>query len=181
VIPHRVNQKPRSRPSSCASASRVLLLTLNGTGVALALGRSVPRRRKPMPLKRVCWLDLWVLERIAMDAEAATREVRPAGEIVALAEFLLKSYPGPFLAGSKGELWVVSARERLRAKFLRRLTGLAGCAQAAGHWEQVISLCELGLEADDLAEDLYRRLMISYRKVGRHAEAAATFRRCRET
>jgi DNA-binding SARP family transcriptional activator len=131
--------------------------------------------------ERVCWVDVWAFEHVVSETESAIRESRGEDEMAAVAERLLKSYPGPFLGGTGGEPWVVSARERMRAKFLRQVAGLAACAENAGRWEQTISLCERGLEVDDLAEELYRRLMISYRKLGRHAEAAATFRRCRET
>jgi len=47
-------------------------------------------------------------------------------------------------------------------------------------WDQSAALYGRALELDNLAEGLYRRLMISYRELGENAEAMQVYRRCRD-
>ena len=47
-------------------------------------------------------------------------------------------------------------------------------------WETAIELYRRGLEADNLAESLFRGLMRALAATGKHAEAINAFRRCRE-
>ena len=55
----------------------------------------------------------------------------------------------------------------------------AACYQ--GNYEVVqLLLGQRGIELDNLAESLYRGLMICYREMGDHAEALRVYRRCRE-
>jgi DNA-binding SARP family transcriptional activator len=49
----------------------------------------------------------------------------------------------------------------------------------AGEAQAAIDCYVRGLEADPLAEDLYRRLMLAYSGLDRRAEALAAYRRCR--
>jgi len=140
---------------------------------------------------RRCWVDAWAFERILGDIERDLLEkiTRENGEgqngqvdekISCLADKAMMLYHGPFLGNGSDKAWAVSHREKLRSKFLR-LTGLLG----AYFWErdeceQAVICYQKGLEINDLAEDLYRRLMNSYKYLGRPSEAIAVYKRCKE-
>jgi LuxR family maltose regulon positive regulatory protein len=84
---------------------------------------------------------------------------------------------------SKGEAdtpWLIAARDRLRSKFLRTLKALGGFWEAQEAWDKAQSLYERVLETDNVAEEVYRRLMSCYARAGRPAEALRVYRRCRQ-
>jgi DNA-binding SARP family transcriptional activator len=121
---------------------------------------------------RQCWLDTWALE-----AQIATIERAPVA--VAACAPVLDLYRGAFLEQESDAAWALPAREKLRSRFLRFLTGEARRLGAAGHLEQVVPLYLQGLEIDPLIEDFHRGLMTVYAELGRQAEALAAFERCR--
>lgn len=53
------------------------------------------------------------------------------------------------------------------------------CEQG-GEWRRASELYRRGLEQDNLAEELYRRLMICHHARGDLGEAVNVYRRCRE-
>jgi DNA-binding SARP family transcriptional activator len=61
------------------------------------------------------------------------------------------------------------------------MTEVSRYLQQAGQPERAVDLLERALEADNVAEGLYRRLMLCYLELGRSAEAAETYQRCRAT
>jgi two-component SAPR family response regulator len=48
-------------------------------------------------------------------------------------------------------------------------------------WDKAIGYYKKGLEADDLIEELYRRIIICYQQLGRNAEALSAYNRCKKT
>jgi LuxR family maltose regulon positive regulatory protein len=129
---------------------------------------------------RMCWLDVWAFERLLDEVEAAERGGRRdrAREQAALA---LDLYRGPFLARDAGAPWAVLARERLRRRFLGAVARLGQVWEDAGQWLRAIECYERGLDADQLAEEFYRRQIVCYGRLGRRAEARAVYERCRRT
>jgi DNA-binding SARP family transcriptional activator len=126
-----------------------------------------------------CWLDVWAFEQSARDADAPGAE--PAGEDVARrGRAVLAAYPGHFLAADEDAPWAIERRDRLRAKLARTVLGLGERLQAAGRWTEAVALYERALELDNLAEGLYRGLMICQRELGQPAAALQAYRRCRE-
>jgi class 3 adenylate cyclase/CheY-like chemotaxis protein/DNA-binding SARP family transcriptional activator len=128
-----------------------------------------------------CWVDIWAVEDLVARVE---REVHGSHGIdgvdcSTLAKELLRLYSGHFLEKESQEAWAIAARDRLKAKFLRAVTLLGSSLEAAGQWEQATVLYSQALELDNLAEGLYRRLMIAYRERGEPAEALNVYRRCR--
>ena len=119
-----------------------------------------------------CWVDLWVLERLLTEAEMS--------KYSPLDNKLLRLYHGPFLVEEESA-WVLPLRERLSSKFIRYLRSRGRLLEQAGEYEQAITLYQKGIEADPLAEGLYRCLMACYHATGSHAEAAAVYRRCQKT
>jgi two-component SAPR family response regulator len=93
---------------------------------------------------------------------------------------LLRLYAGHFIEKESQEPWAVAARDRLRAKFVRAVTTLGGRLEERKAWDQAAALYARALELDNLAEGLYRRLMIAYRELGENAEALQVYRRCRD-
>jgi DNA-binding response OmpR family regulator len=128
-----------------------------------------------------CWVDVWAFEALVSRIERATRLPSPASdELGELARELLRLYRGHFLEQETHDSWAVAARDRLKAKFLRAVTILGAGLEQCGEWRQTAALYSRALELDNLAEGLYRRLMICYRELGEVAEALQVYRRCRD-
>jgi LuxR family maltose regulon positive regulatory protein len=133
---------------------------------------------------RYCWLDMWALEDVLTRSERllAGREGRISAEQVAeLADKVLDLYRGPFMHSEADRSWYVSPRERLRTKFLRTMAEFARYWEGDGEWTKAVEYYQKALEADELAEGLYRHLMICYQRLGRRGEAIETYNRCRQT
>lgn len=126
--------------------------------------------------RRQCWVDVWAFERIVREAEASAT----ADAAAAIATRLLDSYPGHFLAADEDQPWALGLRDRLRSKLVRTVLALGKTLQAAARWEDAITLYQRALEHDNLAEDLYRGLMVCCRELGRLSEALQAYRRCRD-
>ncbi|MCC6194142.1 MAG: AAA family ATPase [Burkholderiales bacterium] len=92
---------------------------------------------------------------------------------------LLDAYPGPLLDGDEAA-WIARPRDALRSRFVRTLMELGAALERAGDWTTAIDVYRRGLEADNLAESIYRGLMRALDATGNHAEALAAYRRCRE-
>jgi DNA-binding SARP family transcriptional activator len=128
---------------------------------------------------RQCWVDAWAFERFLGQAEKARKEGKGT-EAILLFEKALSLYKGAFL--QSGEMTCsASPREKLRNGFLRAIAHLGQCYEDGKRWEEAISCYGKGIETDELAEELYRRLMICYLRQGREAEALSVYRRCRKT
>jgi ATP/maltotriose-dependent transcriptional regulator MalT/DNA-binding SARP family transcriptional activator len=127
---------------------------------------------------RQCWVDAWAFERVAREADAAAQS--GAGDAAAIGGRLLDAYPGHFLAGDEDQPWLMGMRDRLRSKLVRTALALGRRLQGEGRREEAAALYTRALELDNLAEDLYRNLMLCYRELERPSEALQTYRRCRE-
>jgi len=99
--------------------------------------------------------------------------------LAAQARRLVDAYPGPLL-GSEEAAWVAKPRDALRAKFVRALMRLGERLEEARDWAGAIDVYRRGLEADNLAEPIYRGLMRALVATGDRAEALNAYRRCRE-
>jgi ATP/maltotriose-dependent transcriptional regulator MalT/DNA-binding SARP family transcriptional activator len=125
------------------------------------------------------WTDVRALE-AALEAAQRVVEARADGPVLArAARALLAAYPGPLL-GSEEEPWIAKPRDAWRSRVLRLIVALGEGLEAARDWPTAIDLYRRGLEADNLAEPLYRGLMRALAASGDHAEALVAFRRCRE-
>jgi ATP/maltotriose-dependent transcriptional regulator MalT/DNA-binding SARP family transcriptional activator len=125
------------------------------------------------------WTDVRALE-AALDATRCATETRvDAGALARAARALLAAYPGALLA-TEDAPWLAKPRDAWRARVLRALAALGSELEAARDWSTAIDVYRRGLEADNLAEPLYRGLMRSLAATGERAEALVAFRRCRE-
>jgi LuxR family transcriptional regulator, maltose regulon positive regulatory protein len=126
------------------------------------------------------WTDVWAFERVAEDCLEKLRRRAESLEIESIGETLLSLYSGDLLKGEPDVPWIISARDRLRSKFLRTLKALGGFWEANEAWDKAQSLYERVLEIDNVAEEVYRRLMGCYARAGHPAEALRVYRRCRQ-
>jgi DNA-binding SARP family transcriptional activator len=125
--------------------------------------------------RRQCFVDVWAFDRVAREADSGG-----GADAVALAQRLTAAYPDHFLSGDEDQPWLMGMRDRLRSKFVRAVVALGRALEADARWPEAIALYARALELDNLAEDLYRSLMVCYRELGRPSEALQTYRRCRE-
>jgi ATP/maltotriose-dependent transcriptional regulator MalT/DNA-binding SARP family transcriptional activator len=113
------------------------------------------------------WLDTWAFEG-ALDAEPPRVEAA------------LALYRGHFLGLETTATWMLPLRDRLQARLARSTLAEGQRLEARGDFAAARALYERALELDNLAESLYRRLMICQRELGDPAGALTTYRRCRE-
>ena len=124
------------------------------------------------------WTDLWALDS-AIEAAARAVNDGAAASLARAARRVLDPYRGPLL-GTDEHPWIIKPREALRARFVRTLVNLGEALEKQRDWSTAIDVYRRGLEADNLAESLYRGLMRALIARGDHAEALNAFRRCRE-
>ena len=98
-----------------------------------------------------------------------------------LAERVLELYRGPFMPGDEDHPWTISARQQLSTRFLRFIGDLGGYLESNEQFDEALDLYFRGLDADDLAEGLYRRLMLCFQHLGRKAEAIEAYHHCSRT
>jgi DNA-binding SARP family transcriptional activator len=162
-------------------------LAHNSFEVALSRLRKLLGNEEALVLKegclslsnRQCWVDVWAIARSLGQAEKARKEGKGT-EAIRLYEKALSLNRGPFLP-SEEMACAASPREKLRGGFLRAVAHLGQCYEDSERWGEAISCYGKGIDADDLAEELYRRLMVCHIRQGREAEALSVYRRCRKT
>jgi DNA-binding SARP family transcriptional activator len=115
----------------------------------------------------VVWVDVWAFEH-ALDAT-------PPDVDTALA-----LYRGHFLGLETPAPWAMPLRDRLQARLARAVLARGQALEAQQDFAAARLLYERALELDNLAEPVYRRLMVCQRELGDPAGALSTYRRCRE-
>jgi DNA-binding SARP family transcriptional activator len=126
---------------------------------------------------RLAWVDIWVMEK-TFRREWESNGERLESASLRLAEEALALYNGPFLPGDDRP-WTESCREKAKSRFLVFVRGLARHFENGGQWQQAAEVYLHGLETEDLAEELYRRLMRCYQQSGCRGEAIRAYERCR--
>ena len=115
----------------------------------------------------VVWLDVWAFEH-ALDATPPDVEAA------------LAIYRGHFLGLEAPAPWAMPLRDRLQARLARAVVAHGQALETRGDFPAARALYERALELDNLAEAVYRRLMVCQRELGDPAGALTTYRRCRE-
>ncbi len=108
------------------------------------------------------------------------RAVPSTAELLACAERALSLCQGEFLVGEDELADVLTARDRLRARFARQMLVLGGRLEAEGQHAQAASLYGRVSEQQPLAEAVVRRHIVCLLALGQPAEAFEAFRRCRQ-
>jgi DNA-binding SARP family transcriptional activator len=131
---------------------------------------------------RRCWVDVWAFDQLVtrIDRVASQFATASDAQLTDLMKELLRLYAGHFIEKESQDSWAVAARDRLRSKFVRAVTALGAGLEQCKAWDQAAALYSRALELDNLAEGLYRRLMVVYRELGETAEALQVYRRCRD-
>jgi DNA-binding SARP family transcriptional activator len=129
----------------------------------------------------LAWVDAWAFERLVNHSERLLKRAEDpmtGRQIAHCSERLLNLYQGGFLERESTCPWMLTLRERLRSKLLRHLLDTGQAWENAGEWDKAIRFYQKALEIEPFSEQLYQRLMISYRETQCIADALATFRRC---
>ena len=129
---------------------------------------------------KLVWTDVAAFERLTEQCARQLRQGPLPENMSRFSEALLSLYQGDVLKGEMDAHWVIAARDRLRNRFLRTLKSLGDYWEKREAWEQVRNLYERVLEIDNVAEDIYRRLIRCYARAGQPAEALRVYRRCRQ-
>ena len=121
-----------------------------------------------------CWVDSFVLDRVL----EKTRKV-PANQVAHLCEKAFSLHKGPFLPADTSLHWALSRREALKNGLLRATLAAGRYYEDSGQWERAAECYLQGLDTDNVAEELYQRLMVCYNKLGNRTTAVKTYNRCR--
>ena len=130
--------------------------------------------------QRYCWSDVWAFERILGEADRRWRKGANICDITKAVELIQRAieiYHGNFLSGETEKPWKIALCERLRSKFLRSVGRLGHYWETSGEWGKALECYQRGIEVDITAEDLYRRLMDCYHRLGRQSEAMLVYDR----
>ncbi len=132
---------------------------------------------------RYCSVDVWsfqliagMLDKLYKKPESMLRTM----EIILLSEKAINIYRGNFLSEEDVYQWALSAKERLRSKFIRVIKTAGRCLEDSGQYEKSAEYYERAIETDNLDEELYRRLMLCFQKLGNNAKAVSVYNRCRD-
>ncbi len=166
-------------------AHRSLTTTLHRLRKMLAHDQAVMLKHGRLSLNAsCCWTDVRALESVLEGIDAAVGYARPRpseASVTELGDRLFDIYRGPFMASEGDHPRYAPLRERFRNKVLQAASELARYWEEGRRWDQAARLYARGLEADALAEGFYRRLMLCYWQLERHAEAIDVYDRCRRT
>lgn len=121
-----------------------------------------------------CWVDTLALNHVFEKIVQASPE-----QSVLLREKAFGLYNGTFLPADTALSFVIASRETIRNRLLRIILAAGRHCEQAGEWEQAADYYAKGIETDNLAEELYRCLMVCQRNLGNNAAVAKTFNRCR--
>lgn len=150
------------------AAHQALSITVVRLRKLLGVGDAVMQRGGKVGLdRRLCSVDAWRFEQCAdTGGEAAV-------------DTALSLYRGEFLPDEEAAPWTVTARERLRGKYIQALAGRARTLENSGCAEAALALYERGFDADPIVERFHQGIMRCHRALDQPTEAVAAFRRAR--
>ncbi|MCZ6797757.1 MAG: BTAD domain-containing putative transcriptional regulator [Gammaproteobacteria bacterium] len=129
------------------------------------------------------WLDIWAFDRALGDLSNCfkTPGLQPsAPQLLPLANDALSLYQGPFM-GDEDSAWAINARDHWKSRFVRFACETAESLKDSQQLDEAITFLQACLDAEDLAEGIYRQLMLYYQQLGRKAESIEIFNRCSNT
>jgi DNA-binding SARP family transcriptional activator len=167
------------------SAHRSFTTTLHRLRKLLGEDRALALAEGKLTLDgRYVWVDTWAFDQASTRIDEwlrGRREHAGPEQLAAAADRLIALYSGGFLAEETDAPWGLALRERLRNRFVRVVGELGRYWREHDEPERALALYERALEADDQSESFYRQLMTCYSELGRRAEAAEVYSRCRKT
>jgi ATP/maltotriose-dependent transcriptional regulator MalT/DNA-binding SARP family transcriptional activator len=126
-----------------------------------------------------CWVDTRAFERLLRQADELNQQGQK-GCSLDLMEKAAELYRGDFLAADIKESWPKPLAERLKIKNLKNILRISDYLAADGQWERAAGYYEQYLQSTQGSEDIYRKLMLCYKKLGRHSEAVLIYQQCRK-
>jgi pentatricopeptide repeat protein len=129
---------------------------------------------------KLVWTDVAAFEHLTEQCARQLSRAPLPEKMARLSEALLALYQGELLKGEMEAPWLIAARDRVANKFLRTLKLLGDYWERQEAWEQVRNLYERALEIDNVAEEIYRRLIRCLARAGQPAEALRVYQRCRQ-
>jgi DNA-binding SARP family transcriptional activator len=120
-----------------------------------------------------CWVDSLALGHLLDKIRESS-----ADRIVPLYEKAVGLHKGPFLPSDAGLKWALPCRETLKNRLVRIILKAGRQYEQSGEWETAVDLYLKGLDADNLTEEFYRRLMVCHLNLGNRADAVKAYNRC---
>jgi ATP/maltotriose-dependent transcriptional regulator MalT/DNA-binding SARP family transcriptional activator len=128
------------------------------------------------------WIDIWAFERALADLAKLLGDATPFIDhdlLMSVARRALALYQGPFL-GNEDSPWTITAREQWKHRFVRFVNEITAYLQESQRSDEALAFLHSALDADELAEGVYRQLMLFYQQLERKAEAIEVYNRCRK-
>ena len=129
------------------------------------------------------WVDIWAFDRavnVVTDSLNNAKLLTDNQQLLALADSALELYKGPFM-GDEDSPWAINAREHWKGRFGRFVGEVAEFLRETKQLDEAIVFLQTALDAEDLAEGVYRQLMLYHQQLGRIAEGIEIYNRCRNT
>jgi LuxR family transcriptional regulator, maltose regulon positive regulatory protein len=120
--------------------------------------------------RKIVWVDTWAFMRMCKEEEK--KHDLPSD----LFTKILDLYRGDFLP-MEDEHWMVSYREKLRERFLRLIINVGRTLEERNKYEEAITCYRAAIDVDDLAEEMYLRLMVCYHALGDKTSAISVYER----
>lgn len=156
-------------------------ITLHRLRDLLGSDKAVPVREGRLSLdRRLVWADAWAFDSLLQHAQVDGESGEEAAAVRST-EQALALYQGHFLVDEANKGWATSRRKRLKSRFILHVVALGSLWQAKGELHRAIACYLKGLEVDDLAEELYQKLMETYLAAGLRGETLTTYQRCKKT
>jgi LuxR family transcriptional regulator, maltose regulon positive regulatory protein len=124
---------------------------------------------------RMCWVDLWSLER---EFEEVRQHVLDLSSARVHLSRIIDLYRGPFLSVEKNEQDYAPTRERLSRRFESAVLRLVNALENAGGHEEAVEAYEYALEREVTIESFYEGLMRCYAALDMMRKAIQVFDRC---
>ncbi|SMP39244.1 transcriptional activator domain-containing protein [Desulfonatronum zhilinae] len=135
----------------------------------------------------LCWVDTRAFSRLCLESrkaeeisDAASASISSDPDPSEAANLALEIYKGHLLPEDMAYSWTIPARERLRRMFHALVVEHGDALENRGAWKEARTFYLRVLDADDLNEDVYLRLMRCASGAGCPDEARLFWRLCQE-
>lgn len=121
------------------------------------------------------WVDVNEFEKLLTTAAVGDQSDVMYRDI----ENALSLYNGNFLEEDE-QAWVITKREQLRNKLLGTLNHCGHVLRNSEMYDKAETLYKRALEVDELAEEAYQGLLLTYKAQNKRAEAISVYLQCRK-
>jgi len=131
---------------------------------------------------KYCWVDVWAFDYLHHACMAALDDYgqdSDDAQVIETSRDLFRIYQGDFLQNDGDETWVLAQREKCHGRMVKCLRQLIAYYDRRGQWDDVLNVCEYGLEVDPVLEEFYQTAMNVHINAGRYAEVIAIYNRCK--